>query len=252
MATYKSSSIKSKWRKTKWLLQQPAMRPYIPRTRLFTKKNLTSMLSSYRTVFFKPTGGSGGSNIIKIKRISNGYRTQLNRKKTYYPTMNKLYKELSHFANKRSYILQKGIQLATTRGRPFDIRVMVQKTNQGKWISTGLFTKIGRKGKVATNYHQGGSVGYLSPTLSSAGFEKADIAYKEAELKELGVAVGKTFEQHNRRFRELGLDVALDEKGRSWILEVNTRPQFSPLKNMSNRKLYQRMVRYGKQYGRTK
>lgn len=100
--------------------------------------------------------------------------------------------------------MQKGIQLAKTKGRPFDIRVMVQKTNQGKWVSTGLFTKIGRPGKVATNYNQG------------------------------------------------GLDVALDSKGKPWILEVNTRPQFYPLKNMKNRKLYQRMVTSGKQYGRTK
>ena len=68
----------------------------------------------------------------------------------------------------------------------------------------------------------------------------------------LGVSVGQNFEQHNRRFRELGLDVALDAKGRPWILEVNTRPQIYPLKNMKNRKLYKRIVNIAKQYGRSK
>lgn len=79
-----------------------------------------------------------------------------------------------------------------------------------------------------------------------------DIQEREAQLKQLGLAVGYAFEDHNRGFRELGLDVAIDSKGRPWILEVNTRPQFYPLKNMSSHKLYRRMVNIGKQYGRTK
>ena len=169
MPTYKSRSIKSKWRKTKWLLQQPDLRHYVPRTVLFTKNNLNAMLSSYKTVFFKPTGGSGGSNIIRIRRRPRGFQTQLNRKKTFYTTEKKLHTQLSNHAGKRSYLLQKGIHLAKTKGRPFDIRVMVQKTNQGEWVSTGLFTKIGSPGKVATNYNQGGTVGYFQPTLLEAG-----------------------------------------------------------------------------------
>ncbi|MNR59562.1 Tubulin-tyrosine ligase family protein [compost metagenome] len=72
------------------------------------------------------------------------------------------------------------------------------------------------------------------------------------ELKQLGVSVGHNFDQNFKGFRELGLDVAIDNKGKPWILEVNTRPQFYPLKNMSNRKLYKRIVDTGKQYGRTK
>ncbi|KRF06557.1 hypothetical protein ASG89_19085 [Paenibacillus sp. Soil766] len=252
MPTYKSSSIKSKWRKTKWLLQQPNLRQYVPRTVLFTKNNLHTMLDDYKTVFFKPTDGSGGSNIIRIKREPSGYQTQLNRTKNFYTERKKLHSKLSTHAGKRSYLLQKGIKLAKTKGRPFDIRVMVQKTNQGEWVSTGLFAKIGRQGKVATNYNQGGTIGYFKPTMLGAGYSTPDIQEREAQLKQLGVAVGNAFDNHNRGFRELGLDVAIDSKGIPWILEVNTRPQFYPLKNMSNRKLYSRMVDIGKQYGRKK
>ncbi|MDR6551118.1 YheC/YheD family protein [Paenibacillus qinlingensis] len=252
MAAYKSSSIKSKWVKTKWLLQHYELRQYVPRTLLFTKTNLDTMIDSYKTVFLKPTGGSGGSNIIRIKRKTKGFQTQLNRKKNFYSTQKKLLTRLSNHAGKRSYLLQKGISLAKTKGRPFDIRVMVQKTNQGSWITTGLFTKIGRPGKVATNYNQGGTIGYFKSTMRGAGYSKADIQERETHLKQMGVTVGNTFDYHKRGFRELGLDVAIDSKGNPWILEVNTRPQFYPLKNMSNRKLYQRMVNTGKQYGRKK
>lgn len=252
MPTYKSSSIKSKWRKTKWLLQQPKLRHYVPRTLLFTQNNLHTMLNDYKTVFFKPTDGSGGSNIIRIKQRTKGFQTQLNRTKNFYITRQKLHSKLSIHAGKRSYLLQKGIMLANTKGRPFDIRVMVQKTNQGKWVSTGLFAKIGRQGKVATNYNQGGTIGYFKPTMLGAGYSNSEIQKREAHLKQMGVSVGYAFDNHKRGFRELGLDVAIDSKGKPWILEVNTRPQFYPLKNMSNRKLYRRMVDVGKQYGRKK
>lgn len=210
------------------------------------------MLSSYSTVYFKPTGGSGGFNIIRIKRKGKSYQIQFNTVKSTYSTIDRLYDKLSRFSNKKSFLLQKGIHLARTKGKPFDIRVMVQKTNNGKWTSSGIFTKIGKTGKVATNYNQGGKVGFFHETMSGAGYNTADIQRMETRLKDLGVSVGKNFDQHIKGFRELGLDVALDSARKPWILEVNTRPQFYPLKNMRNKKLYKRIVSFSKQYGRYK
>lgn len=252
MIKYRSSTIRSKWSKTKWLLKQPKLRRYVPRTMLFNKKSLISMLSSYSTIYFKPTGGSGGTNIIRIKRKTGGYQTQFNTVKSSYSSMNRLYNKLAHFSKKKSFLLQKGIHLARTKGKPFDIRVMVQKTNKGAWVSSAIFTKVGRRGKVATNYNQGGTIGYFHPTMLRAGYNKSYIQHTEARLKRLGVSVGNTFDHHIKGFRELGLDVALDSKGTPWILEVNTRPQFYPLMNMKDKKLYRRIVFYAKQYGRKK
>ncbi len=247
---YRSTSKKSKWIKTKWLLQNHECEDHIPHTLLFNEENLTTMLNAYSVVYFKPTKGSGGSNIIRIKKRKQGYQTQYKSVKTMYPTVGKLFNGLKRYSKLRSYLLQKGITLAKTNGRPFDIRVMVQKTNDGKWVSTALFTKIGRSGKVATNYNQGGKIGYFRSTLLGAGYHAAAITRKEAKLKQMGVTVGHCFDRHMKGLRELGLDVALDTEGKPWILEVNTRPQFYPLKNMKNKRLYHRIVSYAKQYGR--
>lgn len=249
--TYKSTTVRSKWTKTKWLQKQPNLSFHVPRTMLFNKQNLKVMLSAYSTVFFKPTGGTGGFNIIRIKKMNPGYQTQINATKSYYPTMDRLYDKLNRFSNKKSYLLQKGIQLAKTNGKPFDIRVMVQKT-KGSWKSTAIFTKIGNPGKVATNYTQGGRIGFSRQTLAGAGYNSASINRIESELKNLGVSVGRNFDRHKKGFKELGLDVALDSKGKPWILEVNTRPQFYPLKKMKNKALYHRIVSFAKQYGRKK
>ncbi|SFA74351.1 YheC/D like ATP-grasp [Cohnella sp. OV330] len=248
---YRSISVKSKWVKTKWLLQSAAARKYVPHTKLFSRDSLRHMLSRHATVFFKPTGGTGGFQVYRIRKLKRGYRLQHNASRSYYPTLDALYAYLNRRAKGRSYLLQKGINLAKTRGRPFDIRVMVQKTNAQAWRSSALFTKIGISGKVATNYHQGGRLGKFRQTLSGAGFGSDAIRRKERELKRLGVSVGKLFDRRKRGFRELGLDVALDRSGRTWILEVNTRPQFYPLRR-GDQALYRRIMSYARKYGRTK
>jgi len=218
----------------------------------FSRSNLGVLVSQYSTVYFKPTGGTGGFNIIRIKKLSNGYQIQHNATKNHCATLGVLYEQLKKRAKQRSYLLQKGIKLAAVNGSAFDIRVMVQKPNNGVWKSTALFTKIGKPGKVTTNYHQGGKLGYFQSTLSRAGFSKASIERKEAELKRLGESVGRIFDRNGNGFRELGLDVALDNKGNTWILEVNTRPQFYPLKHLKDKSMYHRIMSYAKQYGRTK
>ncbi|CAM4424548.1 YheC/YheD family protein [Paenibacillus alkaliterrae] len=248
--SYSSTTVKSKWTKTKWLLKSAKIRTYMPETLRYSRGNLRSMLSRYSTVYFKPTGGTGGFNIVRITRLASGYRLQHSSETKRYKTFDALYEYLNKQARTRPYLLQKGIKLAATKGQPFDIRVMVQKSNKGSWKSTALFTKIGRPGKVATNYHQGGRLGYFRQTLSGAGFGTTAVRRKEQELKKLGESVGRIFDEHGNGFRELGLDVALDGKGNAWILEVNTRPQFYPLKHMTDKSMHRRIMEYARQYGR--
>ena len=135
---------------------------------LFNRINLGTMLNDYSTVYFKPTNGSGGFNIVRVQRKTKGYHIQYNGGNATYETLDALYARLNRFSSKRKYIIQKGINLAKTNGRPFDIRVMVQKTNGGKWISTALFAKVGKPKKVATNYNQGGRIGYFQQTMAGA------------------------------------------------------------------------------------
>lgn len=75
---YKSLSVKSKWIKTKWLIKHRKLKKFIPRTMLFNSKNLDLMLSAFSTIYFKPTDGTGGADIFRIKRKDSGYQIHLN------------------------------------------------------------------------------------------------------------------------------------------------------------------------------
>ncbi|MFC4775766.1 YheC/YheD family protein [Paenibacillus sp. GCM10023252] len=245
-----SISIKSKWMKTKWLLKSAKLRKYVPETAPYSYDQLRAMTERYPSVFFKPTGGTGGSHIVRIQKRSEGYRYQKDAKKQVYPSIDALHDKLKSLSSSRPYLLQRGIQLEKIGKRKFDIRVMVQKGSDGKWVSTGIFMKIGRSRRVATNYHQGGKIGMFRTTMRGAGYSEASTLSLEKELKQLGLSVGKHFDRQLGGFRELGLDVALDQKGRLWILEVNTRPNFYPLKDLKDKSMYRRIAKYARKYGR--
>ncbi|XID93718.1 YheC/YheD family protein [Paenibacillaceae bacterium WGS1546] len=249
---YASKSISSKWRKTQWMLNDSRLGPYVPETRLFNRNNLKAMLDRYAKVYFKPSIGSGGNRIKRIDRPSSGGYRVRGGKSERFRSFDSLYRKLNDFARGDKFILQKGINLAETNGRPFDLRVMVQKPASGKWRTTVVFSKIGKKGKIVNNYNQGGKVAYFRETMKGAGYSDEKIKRTYDQLSRLGQNAGACFDRHSAGFRELGLDVAIDKKGRQWILETNTRPQFYPLKKLWDKKLYRRIVDYAKQYGRSK
>ncbi|SDW97323.1 YheC/YheD family protein [Paenibacillus sp. CF384] len=247
-----SISIKSKWTKTKWLLADRTLRRFVPETKRFTRSSLLAMVGRYKTVYFKPTTGTGGSGIARIVRLSDRkFRVKKDTRTTQITSTSSLYGQLNRIARGRSYLLQKGIYLKSARGRPFDLRVMVQKDGS-KWVPTVMFVKLGKKNKVVTNYHQGGKLAEVEPTLRRSGYSQAQVTRYKQKLKTLGMQTARCFDRHSTRFKELGLDVALDRQGRLWILEVNTRPGFSALKSLADKRFYRTVVRYGRKYGRTK
>lgn len=247
---YKSTSHKSKWVKTKWLMGSSSTKHYVPDTAMFTKSNLSHFIYSYRSVYFKPVDGTGGAKIVKLTRHGESFNAKYNKTKKTFTSLDGLYKWMKNFSGSRGFILQKGIQLAKSNGQPFDIRVMMQRDKNNLWSCTAIFCKIGKAGKVATNYHQGGHLQFLDKTLENAGFSPIEIEQTKANLKKLGYKVAKVFSSKSKGFKELGLDVALDKHKRLHILEVNTRPQFYPLKQLKNKSLYNKIVSYAKHYGR--
>ncbi|WP_308636903.1 YheC/YheD family protein [Paenibacillus silvisoli] len=248
-----SITVKSKWKKTKWLLSDRVLRNYVPETMVFTRRSLKRMTGRYKMLYFKPTTGTGGNGIARIERNSSGgFQVKKDGKTVRAASARALFGRLKGIARSRSYLLQKGIYLKACRGRPFDLRMTMQKTAKGRWVPTLLFVKLGKPGKVVTNYHQGGRLAHIDGTLRRAGYTKAQTNDYKRLARMLGKRTARCFDRRSSRFYELGLDVALDRDGKLWILEVNTRPSFSALKSFKNKKFYRTAVRYGKQYGRTR
>lgn len=248
-----SMSLKDKWVKNKWMMADSKLRRYMPETRQFTRSALDRMIERYKMIYFKPVDGTGGGGIARIERVAGSrFKVKMKNRSSRAASVRELYRQLNDRAARRGYLLQKGIHLQRASGRPFDIRVMMQKSKHDSWVPTGTFVKLGRANAVATNYHQGGDLRLLGPTLRQAGYNPSQIAAYRQELKQLGRITANCFARHRPLFKELGLDVALDRQGRLWILEVNTKPNISAVKLLKDKRLYRTLMRYGKQYGRSR
>ncbi|MDF2837433.1 MAG: hypothetical protein K0Q63_3073 [Paenibacillus sp.] len=255
MATrrYASSRIRGKLKVCRYLEDNGNTRRYVPDTVSFGLSNIRRMAERHGSLYIKPDVGSLGIGICKLKRSAAGYTLKevANRSQSTR-TFNTLEGAYRHIAARRSdkLIIQQGISLDKVDGKPYDIRVMVQRKPGGSWTCTGISVKVGRAGKIVTNYHQGGTVFTLRKLHDRLGLTPQEGALMEGQLRSAALSIAKTLSARKSGMREMGIDFARDRNGRIWVLEVNSNhPQFHPIKKV-DRKAYDRMKEYAASYGR--
>ncbi|HEX6988094.1 MAG TPA: YheC/YheD family protein, partial [Bacillota bacterium] len=140
---------------------------------------------------------------------------------------------LEHWAHSRlrgRLLLQPELQLRDRRGRPFDLRVLVQRDGRGRLAVTGSAVRVGRAGSWVANLHRGGTA--LTPEAAQDRLPGLAEAAAELPGGSLAVAahaaalrVTAAIERRWGRFAELGIDLGFDlGRRRLFFLEANTRP----------------------------
>ncbi|MEK3876972.1 YheC/YheD family protein [Paenibacillus sp. FSL M7-0420] len=261
------SRISNKLTKTTVLAKKSELKRHIPETRQLSRRVLQAMLQNHQMVYIKPCCGSLGEGVIRVEqrmlRSSSGaggsgtdsgtrrsYRYQAGTRIRTFGNYNEAYQALLAETRGRSYLVQKGIRLLTYGGRPFDIRVMVQRNLQGEWEATGAAGRVAHPQKVVTNGSQGGTI-YPVETLLKAYTRSEKSSELLAQMYKLGVKCALQLSSAYPGLKEIGLDLALDRRLTPWILEVNTAPDPCPFTKLKDTRMLDRIVRYGTAYGRT-
>jgi hypothetical protein len=166
-----------------------------------------------------------------------------------FHSLGELQDALDERIQKRDYIIQQGIPLMTHEGLPFDLRVLTQKNPQHSWETTGILGRVAAPGKIITNIHGGGRLATFEelviPHLKKDGYQKL-----EHELYRLGIHTAVQLQSSFPRLKEIGIDIALDDHGRPWILEVNTLPGIYAFGLLPDKEAYRKIKRYAIAYGR--
>ncbi|MBO8141651.1 MAG: YheC/YheD family protein [Firmicutes bacterium] len=217
-----------KWRMHQELSKNPGLARLLPETERYSgRRDLERFLKAYRTVYLKPIGGSLGLGIVRIRRTGSGYTCAVQRRDRAVvlsaPTLSRLSSVVSGIVRERPYIIQQGLPLATWRGRPFDVRILMQRTAGGRWALTKMYSRVAAPGSFTSNLSRGGQGCRAGPLLRRV-FGRRSAALL-AQLRATGIECARQIERTlTGTVGELGLDLGIDRRGRTWLIEVNSKP----------------------------
>jgi len=239
----KLQPLRSKWYKTKMLLDNSSIKTFIPDTQKFNKENLRSMISGYRMVYIKPERGTYGMGVIRAELEQQKYAYQMNEKRVTFSSFEAFYTALARLVGKRSYLIQKGIHLLKHNNRRFDIRVMVQLSPNQTWEATGVIGRLGHPKRIVTNYHNGGKPMDVHKLLEShASASRRDELIRE--MNELGLRIARHMKKKAPYLKQIGVDVGLDRSLKPWIIEVNVKPDPYIFNQLKDKTMYRKVIRY--------
>lgn len=222
-----------KWKTHIILSSDRKTRGFLPDTRqLENTKVVHDMLRRYGAVYLKPKGNSLGNEMIRVWLTAAGQyhfiHQTLNqeRREGVAAGYRQLLDQAPAAEGTGDYLVQQSVPLARCGGRPFDLRLLMQKNRRGQWQKTGLAARVAGRGSITTHVFYGGARYQADRALQEASRTYCFPLQKVREqLKELELTVPAAIETGYRQsFGELEMDVGIDEKGKVWFFEANSKP----------------------------
>lgn len=215
---------------------------YLPPTTPFTPAALWEYAEHYQSVILKPSGGGGGAGIIKLTSVGEEqYLVHAGPTKRVVQGKEETVAYIRSLFRPKTYLLQPHLSLGRINGRPFDIRVMVQRQKSTEpWIITGWLAKLAGPGYVVTNVAR--SRGKVLPLRKAIAESKiACSPHLLQEIRQVSFALARRLGKAYPNLREIGLDLGLDQQGKIWFIEANFRPAISLFQKLPDKSFYRRI-----------
>lgn len=219
----------SKWEVYDQLKNEHHLSSYIPETALLSRDTLHSFLQTYETIFIKPIHGSQGKNIIKLEKIAEDQFTLQTSGQSQADALqalaaHEIYQEIKLLLQNRICIVQEGISFIDYQSSAMDLRVLVHRNYEKKWEITSIVARIGAEQEFVSNVARGGHT--IKPVTALRSKMSPKTALQTLKLiKELSLETAEKVSALSAGITgELGIDVGVDEKGKPWLIEVNSKP----------------------------
>lgn len=236
------NGLRGKWDLYQSLSQDPEIAPLLPETALYEgPKQLYKLLQQHHgSIFLKPHSGSKGRSVLAVHHEHSSVdpnfsssvtaRIRINGRDAENQPFHKEYSStkdafmwIHRFIAQRKYIVQPYLTLYSRSKQPFDIRVLMQKDQRGRWKETGTAVRIGDKESVTSNLHGGGH-GLRAESFLNEQFGESETRQLLTQLKDYNAYIPTAIEKRHGRLVELGLDYGIDRDRRLWLLEANSKP----------------------------
>lgn len=205
------------------LMRSPHVVDHLPLTDRYDRDELARRLDNGATVIIKPRVGSVGKGVARLEPAGRSVLVTDEHGTRAY-SVKALLQRLNVRVRPRAYLLQQYIPMARLRGRPFDLRVPVQRDGEGNWVVAGVVAKVAVRNPFLTNLAQGGRALPAADVLADVFAPRRAAAILD-DVRRLAIRAAQAVAHDFPEAADLGLDVGVDERGKAWLIEVNARDQ---------------------------
>lgn len=237
---YFNNRYLNKWEVHQILFASDHLIPYLPESRLLESKSvLQNMLDDKKDIFIKPINGSQGRRIFRVIKHKDqtysldltSFTREINRN---YDNFNSMFTALYPQLKREGFLLQETINIKKYLNRTVDFRFLCHKKDYQQWKVTSAIARVSSESQFVANLAKGGKVRHIRELLNELYGSNESLHLRKL-MAELSLEIVNSLCLYaGGNFGEFGIDLALDEEGYPWIIEVNTKPSKS--ENISNTK----------------
>ncbi|WP_245208949.1 YheC/YheD family endospore coat-associated protein [Gottfriedia endophytica] len=225
--TFLGYGLPNKWETYQALVTDNALKPYLPKTKkLLHLAVFFEELRKTRKLVLKPMNGSRGINIFFV--TLNAYSITVVTQKfneideQQFKNREEFFEWLHPLVDSRNYIYQPYLNLTTEQNMPQDLRVLLQKNEEGNWHVAGKGIRVGQKDSVISNLSGGSSIIPFEEWIKQYSQQSALVL--QDEIDTISSTLPITLEKHFPPLFEIGLDLGIDAHQAVWILDINSKP----------------------------
>lgn len=211
-----------KWKVYTWLRQHERLKPHLPRTWLCARiEDVIALLSRQSDLYIKPLNGSQGQGIHHVRRREG--RIEIWPAAGGDPIFANTASELARVwpGTWLPSVAQETIALARMGDRPFDLRWLICDARHPRIIAR--VARVGRPHAVTTNIHTGSEPCTAQSALTDAFGARAASDLVQ-QLDDVALEVARLAYERFGSYAEVGVDLAVDEEGAVYFIELNPTP----------------------------
>ncbi|KPC97815.1 Endospore coat-associated protein YheD [Geobacillus sp. BCO2] len=223
--TFLGYGLPGKWDVYEALSSHPLLSAYVPPTvRLERADDVLVLLRREQAAIAKPVHGSGGRGIgiFQKKGKTLSVQDHHGQEQAVIARRSELEQLIASWSRRGEYVLQPLLPLSTPEGEPFDLRILLQKDENGRWIERVRAVRVGRPEAWVANVRAGADIRPFSEWLDRLSSSKRLFVLDGIEtiIETLPPYLDHTFGP----LFEIGLDLGATDNGAVWILDVNSKP----------------------------
>ncbi|MBU8907596.1 YheC/YheD family endospore coat-associated protein [Desertibacillus haloalkaliphilus] len=217
-----------KWEFYNRLSRNHTISQYVPETKLYDPELLIDFLEQHQTIYLKANVGRYSRTVMRVKRIdTNHYQYSMvedDLKSHEVQSVEELTQGINQYFGDKMVLMQQGVQVLSINDSMIDFRAEVQRDDHGELEVVANSVRVGAKHAPVTSTRAGASIYTFEDFFTNQYGWSDDMSQNwKQKINQFLREVYRTVEEEYGHFGEMGIDFAIDQEERLWLIECNTK-----------------------------